>query len=146
MQNRSPKKLKDSYVGPFVIVSLHGTNAVQVGLSCELENEPPNFPVRLIKPYQPAEKKLLPLRNPTPLTVPPVEQSEDKKIKEVIEESRLSSKNQRETFFRYRSPVHEDEWREESEIPELDKLLRRFRHERRPQSWICLEMWLNYLI
>ncbi|MBW0528226.1 hypothetical protein O181_067941 [Austropuccinia psidii MF-1] len=25
-----PKKLKDSYVGPFVIVALHGTNAVQV--------------------------------------------------------------------------------------------------------------------
>ncbi|MBW0517727.1 hypothetical protein O181_057442 [Austropuccinia psidii MF-1] len=28
-----PKKLKDSYVGPFVIVALHGTNAVQVELS-----------------------------------------------------------------------------------------------------------------
>ncbi|MBW0507333.1 hypothetical protein O181_047048 [Austropuccinia psidii MF-1] len=25
-----PKKLKDSYVGPFCIVQLHGTNAVQV--------------------------------------------------------------------------------------------------------------------
>ncbi|MBW0511698.1 hypothetical protein O181_051413 [Austropuccinia psidii MF-1] len=29
---KGPKKLKDSYVGPFVIVSLHGTNAVQVEL------------------------------------------------------------------------------------------------------------------
>ncbi|MBW0583465.1 hypothetical protein O181_123180 [Austropuccinia psidii MF-1] len=27
---KSPKKLKDSYVGPFVIVAVHGTNAVQV--------------------------------------------------------------------------------------------------------------------
>ncbi|MBW0566220.1 hypothetical protein O181_105935 [Austropuccinia psidii MF-1] len=27
---KGPKKLKDSYVGPFVIVSLHGTNEVQV--------------------------------------------------------------------------------------------------------------------
>ncbi|MBW0568283.1 hypothetical protein O181_107998 [Austropuccinia psidii MF-1] len=27
---KGPKKLKDSYVGPFVIVALHGTNAVQV--------------------------------------------------------------------------------------------------------------------
>ncbi|MBW0587802.1 hypothetical protein O181_127517 [Austropuccinia psidii MF-1] len=30
---KSPKKLKHSYVGPFVIVALHGTNAVQVGFS-----------------------------------------------------------------------------------------------------------------
>ncbi|MBW0519324.1 hypothetical protein O181_059039 [Austropuccinia psidii MF-1] len=38
-----PKKLKDSYVGPFVIVSLHGTNAVQVETSGELENKHPPF-------------------------------------------------------------------------------------------------------
>ncbi|MBW0479763.1 hypothetical protein O181_019478 [Austropuccinia psidii MF-1] len=31
-----PKKLKDSYVGPFVIAALHGTNAVQVEFSGEL--------------------------------------------------------------------------------------------------------------
>ncbi|MBW0516472.1 hypothetical protein O181_056187 [Austropuccinia psidii MF-1] len=30
---KGPKKCKDSYVGPFVIVALHGTNAVQVELS-----------------------------------------------------------------------------------------------------------------
>ncbi|MBW0591625.1 hypothetical protein O181_131340 [Austropuccinia psidii MF-1] len=46
-----PKKLKDSYVGPFVIVALHGTNAVQVELSGELEKKNPTFPVSLIKPY-----------------------------------------------------------------------------------------------
>ncbi|MBW0494465.1 hypothetical protein O181_034180 [Austropuccinia psidii MF-1] len=38
---KGPKKLKYSYVGPFVIVSLHGTNAVQVELSSELENKTP---------------------------------------------------------------------------------------------------------
>ncbi|MBW0473029.1 hypothetical protein O181_012744 [Austropuccinia psidii MF-1] len=87
---KGPKKLKDSYVGPFVIVSLHGNNAVQVELSGELENKHPTFPVSLIKPYQPADKKLFPLRNPTPLTVPPVEQSEDKKIKKFIKENIFS--------------------------------------------------------
>ncbi|MBW0546964.1 hypothetical protein O181_086679 [Austropuccinia psidii MF-1] len=111
---KGPKKLKDSYVGPFVIVALHGTNAVQVGLS--------------------ADKELFPLRNPAPLTVPPVEQNEDKKIKKVIKERRLRGKNQREYLVRYRNPVHEDEWLAESEIPDSDKLLRRFRHERRPQA------------
>ncbi|MBW0544270.1 hypothetical protein O181_083985 [Austropuccinia psidii MF-1] len=69
---------------PFLAVSLHGTNAIQVELSGESENNNPTFPVRLIKPYQPADKEVFPLRNPTPLTVPPVEQSEDKKMKKFI--------------------------------------------------------------
>ncbi|MBW0528276.1 hypothetical protein O181_067991 [Austropuccinia psidii MF-1] len=81
---KGPKKLEDSYVGPFVIVGLPGTNAVQVELSGELANKHPTFPVTLIKTYQPAEEKLFPLRNPTPLTVPPVEHSEYKKIKKII--------------------------------------------------------------
>ncbi|MBW0474292.1 hypothetical protein O181_014007 [Austropuccinia psidii MF-1] len=33
---KGPKKLKYYYVGPFVIVALHGNNAVQVELSGEL--------------------------------------------------------------------------------------------------------------
>ncbi|MBW0503634.1 hypothetical protein O181_043349 [Austropuccinia psidii MF-1] len=127
------EKQKYSYVGPFVIIALHGTNAVQVELSGELENKHPTFPVSLIKPYQPADKELFPLRNPTPLAVPPVEQSEDKKIKKVIKERTLKGKGQREYLVRYRNPVHEDEWLEESEISHSDKLLRRFRNERRPQ-------------
>ncbi|MBW0509240.1 hypothetical protein O181_048955 [Austropuccinia psidii MF-1] len=53
---KGPKKLKDSYVGPFVNVALHGTNAVQVELSSGLENKHPTFPVSLIKHYKPAEK------------------------------------------------------------------------------------------
>ncbi|MBW0588310.1 hypothetical protein O181_128025 [Austropuccinia psidii MF-1] len=90
---KGPKKLKYSHVGPFGIVSLHGTNAVQVELSGELENKCPTFPVSLVKTYQPAEKELFPLRNTTALTVPPVEQNEDKKIKKFIKERRLRGKN-----------------------------------------------------
>ncbi|MBW0527943.1 hypothetical protein O181_067658 [Austropuccinia psidii MF-1] len=131
---KAPKRLQDSFVGPFVIVALHGTNAVQVELICELENKHPTFPVSLIKPYQPTDKEFFPLRNSTPLDVPPVEQSEDRKIKRVIKESRLRGKNQREYLVRYRNPVHEDKWLAESEIPDSYKLLRRFRHERRPQA------------
>ncbi|MBW0515639.1 hypothetical protein O181_055354 [Austropuccinia psidii MF-1] len=81
---KGPKRPKDSYVGPFVIVALHGTNVVQVELSGELESKHPTFLVSLIKPYQPTDKTLSHLRNPTPLTVPPVKQSEDRKIKKVI--------------------------------------------------------------
>ncbi|MBW0478427.1 hypothetical protein O181_018142 [Austropuccinia psidii MF-1] len=104
---KGQKKLKHYYVGPFFIVALHGTNAVQVDLSSKLENKHPTFPVSLINPYQPADKELFHLRNPTALTVPPVEQSEAKKIKKVIKQRRLRGKNQREYLFRYRNPVHE---------------------------------------
>ncbi|MBW0511810.1 hypothetical protein O181_051525 [Austropuccinia psidii MF-1] len=90
---KGPKKLRDSYLGPFVIFAFHGTNAVQVELSGELENKHPTFPVRLINPYQPADKELFLLRNPAPLTVPPVDQNEDKKINDVIKERRLRGKN-----------------------------------------------------
>ncbi|MBW0572194.1 hypothetical protein O181_111909 [Austropuccinia psidii MF-1] len=134
MKDRSPKKLKDSSVGPFNIVALHGTNAVQVELSGNLENKHPTFPVSLIKPYQPADKELFPLKNQAPLTVPLVEKSEDKKIKKFIKEKRLKCKNQREYLVRYKNPVHEDEWLAESEITDSDKLLRIFRHERIPQA------------
>ncbi|MBW0575808.1 hypothetical protein O181_115523 [Austropuccinia psidii MF-1] len=135
---KGSKKLKDSYVGPFIIVDLHGTSAVQVELNVELKNKHPTFPVNLIKPYQQTDKEVFPLRNPTPLTVPPVEQDEDKKIKKVIKERRLRGKHHREYLVRYRNPVHEDEWLAESVIPDSDKLLRRFRCERRPQAWIWL--------
>ncbi|MBW0463983.1 hypothetical protein O181_003698 [Austropuccinia psidii MF-1] len=118
---KGPKKLKYSYVRPFVIVFLHEKNAVKVELSGELENKHTTFPVSLIKPYQPADKELFPLRNKTPLTVPPVEHSEDKIIKKLIKERILSGKNARESFVRYRNPVHEDEWLAESEIPVSDK-------------------------
>ncbi|MBW0469948.1 hypothetical protein O181_009663 [Austropuccinia psidii MF-1] len=80
------------------------------------------------------DKELFPLRNQTPLTVPPVEQNEDKKIKKVIKERKLRGKNQREYLVRYRNPVHKDEWLAESEIPDSDKLSRIFEHERRPQA------------
>ncbi|MBW0590317.1 hypothetical protein O181_130032 [Austropuccinia psidii MF-1] len=119
---------KTFYARHFFIVSLHGTNAVQVELNFELQNNHNTFPVSLIKPYQPADKELFPSRNPTLSTVPSVEQSEDKKIKEFVKERRLRGKNQREYLVRYTNPVHEDESLKESEIPESNKLLKRFRH------------------
>ncbi|MBW0530249.1 hypothetical protein O181_069964 [Austropuccinia psidii MF-1] len=119
---KGPKEPKDSYVGPFFIVTLHGANAVQVEWSGELEKKHLTFPVSLIKPSQPADKELFPLSNPNPLTAPQVEQSEDKNIKKIIKERRLRGKNQREYLVRYRNPVHEDEWLEESGIQYLTQI------------------------
>ncbi|MBW0542718.1 hypothetical protein O181_082433 [Austropuccinia psidii MF-1] len=121
---KGPKELKDSYVGPFTIVALYGTNAVQVELSGELHNKHPTIPVSLMKPYQPSDKEFFPSRNPNPWPVPPVEQSGDKKIWRLIKARRLRGKNERVYLVRYRNPVHEDEWLAESEIPDTGKLLR----------------------
>ncbi|MBW0576751.1 hypothetical protein O181_116466 [Austropuccinia psidii MF-1] len=85
-------KLKDSFAGPFLIEALHGTNAVQVELSGELENKYSTFPVSLVKHYTSSDNELFSLRNETPLEVPPLDQSEDKKVLKVLKERQLGEK------------------------------------------------------
>ncbi|MBW0531268.1 hypothetical protein O181_070983 [Austropuccinia psidii MF-1] len=129
---KGPKRLKDSFAGTFIIKSLHGANVVQVQLSGELEKKPPTFLVSLVKHYTSSDKEFFPLRNEKPLEVPPLDQSEEKKVLKVLKERRLRGKNEREYLVRYRNPQHEDEWIAESKIPDSQKFLKRFRHERRP--------------
>ncbi|MBW0572009.1 hypothetical protein O181_111724 [Austropuccinia psidii MF-1] len=116
-----PKKLKDSFAGPVIIKAVHGTNAVQVELSGELENKHPTFPVSLVKHYTSSDKELFPLRNETPLEVPPLDLSEEKKVLKVLKEQRLRVKNEREYLVRYKNPQHEDEWIVESKITDSQK-------------------------
>ncbi|MBW0558503.1 hypothetical protein O181_098218 [Austropuccinia psidii MF-1] len=60
---KGPKKLKNSFEGPFIIKALHGTNAAQLEISGELENKHPTFPVSLVNHYTSSDKELFPLRN-----------------------------------------------------------------------------------
>ncbi|MBW0506912.1 hypothetical protein O181_046627 [Austropuccinia psidii MF-1] len=53
---KGPKKLKDSFAGPFIIKALHGPNSVQLELTGELMNKHPAFPVSLMKPYSSSDK------------------------------------------------------------------------------------------
>ncbi|MBW0572552.1 hypothetical protein O181_112267 [Austropuccinia psidii MF-1] len=129
---KGPKKLKDSFAGPFIIKTLHGTNAVQVELSGELENKHPTFPVSLGKHFTSSDKDLFPLRKETPLEVPPLDQSEERKVLKEFKERRHRGKDDREYLARYRNPQHEDEWIVAEKIPNFKKFLQRFRHERRP--------------
>ncbi|MBW0550407.1 hypothetical protein O181_090122 [Austropuccinia psidii MF-1] len=129
---KGQKKLKDLFEGPFIIKALHGTNSVQVELSGELENKHPAFPVSLVKQYTSSDKELFPLINETPLEVPPLDHSEEKKVLKVLKEGRLRGKDEREYLVRYRNPQHEDEWIVAENLPDCQTLLRRFRHERRP--------------
>ncbi|MBW0562644.1 hypothetical protein O181_102359 [Austropuccinia psidii MF-1] len=129
--NICSKKLKDSFAGPFMIKVLHGLNAVQLELTGELMNKAPTFPVSLMKPYSSSEKELFPLINKPPLEIPPLEEGEEKKIVKVLKERGTKNKKERVYLVRYRNPTQEDEWLLEKYITNSDKLLRKFRHERR---------------
>ncbi|MBW0520065.1 hypothetical protein O181_059780 [Austropuccinia psidii MF-1] len=129
---KGSKILKDSNAEPFMIKALHGKNAVQVELSGELENKHPRFPGSLVKHYTSSDKEFFSLRNETPLEVLPLDQSEEKKLLKFLKERRLRVKDETEYLVRYKNPQHEDEWIVEEKIPDSQKFLRRFRHERRP--------------
>ncbi|MBW0572227.1 hypothetical protein O181_111942 [Austropuccinia psidii MF-1] len=129
---RGQKKFNNSFSGPFIIEALHGKNAVQGEISGELENKHPTFCVSLVKNYTSSDKELFPLRNETPLEVPPLDQSKEEKVLKVLKERRLMGKDEREYLVRYKNPQHEDEWIVAEKMPDSQNLLRRFRHERRP--------------
>ncbi|MBW0525257.1 hypothetical protein O181_064972 [Austropuccinia psidii MF-1] len=105
---KGPKKLKDCFAVLFIIKALHGKNEVQLELSGELENKHPAFPVSLVRHYTSIDNELLPLRNETPLEVPPLDQSEEKNILKVLKERRLRGKDEREYLVRYKNQQHED--------------------------------------
>ncbi|MBW0503723.1 hypothetical protein O181_043438 [Austropuccinia psidii MF-1] len=131
---RGPKKLNDSFAEPFMRKALHGPNAVQLEITGELMNKHPTFPVTLIKPYSSSDKELFPLINKPPLEIPLLEEGEEKKIVRVLKERRTRTKKEREYLVRYRNPAQEYEWLLEKDITNADKLLRRFRHERKPKE------------
>ncbi|MBW0580280.1 hypothetical protein O181_119995 [Austropuccinia psidii MF-1] len=117
-----------------MIKALHGPNAVQLELTGELMNKHPTFPVSLIKPYSSSDKELFPLRNKPPLEIPPLGKGGQKKIAKVLKERRTRNKKEREYLVRYRNPTQEDQFLLEKDITNADKLLRRFRHERKPKE------------
>ncbi|MBW0493279.1 hypothetical protein O181_032994 [Austropuccinia psidii MF-1] len=51
-----PKKMRDSFLGPFIIIKLIGKIAVEVKLTEEFSRKPPVFPVSFVKPYFQTEK------------------------------------------------------------------------------------------
>ncbi|MBW0534934.1 hypothetical protein O181_074649 [Austropuccinia psidii MF-1] len=72
---KGPKKMRDSFVGPFTIIILIGKNAVEVKLTEEFSRKHPFFPVSLVKPYFQTEGDKFTSRkkNPTPPEILEVE-------------------------------------------------------------------------
>ncbi|MBW0566541.1 hypothetical protein O181_106256 [Austropuccinia psidii MF-1] len=131
---RGPKKLKDSFSGPFMTKALHGPNAVQLELTGELMNKHPTFPLSLIKPHSSSEKDIFPLRKKPPLEIPALEEGKENEIVKVLKGRRTRNKKEREYLVRYINPTQRDKWLLEKDIKNADKLLTRFRHERKPKQ------------
>ncbi|MBW0594155.1 hypothetical protein O181_133870 [Austropuccinia psidii MF-1] len=96
---KGPKKMSDSFLGPFTIIRLIGKNAVEVKLTEEVSRKHPVFPEILIKPYfkEEEDKFSSRRRNPTPPEIVEVEDSPGPVSKVIrARKIRLNGKDQRQ--------------------------------------------------
>ncbi|MBW0581345.1 hypothetical protein O181_121060 [Austropuccinia psidii MF-1] len=128
---KGPKKMRDSFVGPFTIIKLIGKNAVEVKLTEEFSRRHPVFPVSLVKPYFRTEEDKLPSRkrNPTPPEIVEVEDTPGP-VKKIIKARKIrhNGKDQRQYLVTFKNQTADkDKWLEEDAIPDGNVHLRRFR-------------------
>ncbi|MBW0538860.1 hypothetical protein O181_078575 [Austropuccinia psidii MF-1] len=135
---KGPKKMRDSFVGPFSIPKLIGKNAVEVKLTEEFSRKHPVFPVSLVKLYFQTEEDKFPSRrkNPTPPEIMEVEYSPGP-VKKIINARniRLNGKDQKQYLVRFKNQTADkDRWLAEDAIPDGNLHLRRFRASRRTEQ------------
>ncbi|KAI7947435.1 hypothetical protein MJO28_009343 [Puccinia striiformis f. sp. tritici] len=130
-----PKKMRDSFAGPFVVKALHGKNAVEVILTGEFGRKHPTFPVSLVKHYNDPNAEKFPLRQTVKVVIPPMEHStKNKVILKILREKRMRVDNKDVKMYlaRYKNlSADHDEWLLEQDIPEASTILRKFRSEKR---------------
>ncbi|MBW0536052.1 hypothetical protein O181_075767 [Austropuccinia psidii MF-1] len=135
---KGPKKMRDSFVGPFTIIKLIGYNVGQVRLTEEFSRKHPVLSVSLFKPYFQTEEDRFPSRNKTypPQDIVEVEDSPGP-VKTIIKarKIRLNGKDQRQYFSRFKTQTADkNNWLEEDAIPDGNLHLRRFRAYSRPEQ------------
>ncbi|MBW0590033.1 hypothetical protein O181_129748 [Austropuccinia psidii MF-1] len=135
---KGPKKMRDSFLGPFTIIKLIGKNAVEVKLTEEFSRKHPVFPVSLVKPYFQTEEGKFPSRKKI-LTPPEIVELEDSPgpVSEINRERkiRLNGKDQRQYLVRFKNQTADkDKWLAEDAIPDGNLHLRRFRASRRTEQ------------
>ncbi|MBW0589419.1 hypothetical protein O181_129134 [Austropuccinia psidii MF-1] len=133
-----PKKMRDSFLGPFTIIKLIGKNAVEVKLTKEFSRKHPVFPVSLVKPYFQTEENKLPSRkkSPKPPEIVEVEDSPGP-VKRIIKarKIRINGKDQRQYSVRFKNQTSDkDKCLAEDAIPYGNLNLRRFRASRRTEK------------
>ncbi|MBW0483035.1 hypothetical protein O181_022750 [Austropuccinia psidii MF-1] len=135
---KGPKKMRDSFVGPFTLINLIGRNAVEVKLTAEFPRKHPVFPVILVKPYFQREEDKFPSRkrNTTP---PDIVEDEDSPgpVNKIIKANkvRLNGRDQRQYLVRFNyQTADKDKWLAEDAIPDGNLHLRRLRASRRTEQ------------
>ncbi|MBW0582443.1 hypothetical protein O181_122158 [Austropuccinia psidii MF-1] len=135
---KGPKKMRDSFVGPFTIIRLIGKKAVEVKLTEEFSRKHRVFPVILVKPYFQTEEDKFPSRkkNPTPPDIVEVEDSPGPVSKIIrARKIRLNGKDQRQYLVRFKNQTADkDKWLAEDAIPDGNLHLRSFRASRRTEK------------
>ncbi|MBW0489746.1 hypothetical protein O181_029461 [Austropuccinia psidii MF-1] len=63
---KGPKKIRDSFLGPFIIIKLIGKNSVEVKTTEESSRKHPVFSVSLVNPYFQTEEDKFPSRKKNP--------------------------------------------------------------------------------
>ncbi|MBW0586050.1 hypothetical protein O181_125765 [Austropuccinia psidii MF-1] len=132
---KGPKKMRDSFLGPFTIIKLIGKNAVEVKLTEEFSRKHPVFPVSLIKQYFQTEEDKFPSRkkNPTPPEIVEVEDFPGP-VKKIIRarKIRLNGRDRRQYLVRFKKQTADKhKLLAEDAIPDGNLHLRRFRASRR---------------
>ncbi|MBW0477682.1 hypothetical protein O181_017397 [Austropuccinia psidii MF-1] len=136
LQNfKGPKKMRESFVGPFTIIKLIGKNAMEVKLTEEFCKKHPVLPVSLVKPYFQTEEGKFPSRKKI-LTPPEIVGLEDSPgpVSKIIRarKIRLNGKDQRQYLVRFkRQTAEKDKWLAEYTISDGNLHLRIFRASRR---------------
>ncbi|MBW0565532.1 hypothetical protein O181_105247 [Austropuccinia psidii MF-1] len=134
---KGPKKMGDSFLGPFTIIKLIGRNAVEFKLTEEFSRKHPVFPVSLVKPLFQTEEDIFPSRK-RKTTPPDIVEEEDSPgpVKKIIKarEIRLNGKDQRQYLVRFKNQTADKEkWLAQDAIPDGNLHLRRFRASRRTE-------------
>ncbi|MBW0504069.1 hypothetical protein O181_043784 [Austropuccinia psidii MF-1] len=135
---KGPKKMRDSFVGPFTIIKLIGKNAVEVKLTEEFSRKHPVFPVSFVKKYFQTEEDKFSSRKKN-LTPPEIVEVEDSPgpVSKVIRarKIRLNGKAQRQYLVRFKNQTADkDKWLAEDAIPDGKLHLKIFRISSRTEQ------------
>ena len=129
---QGPRKLQDSFFGPFLVTKLVEKNVVEVILTGEFERKHPVFPVSLLKKYVSTEKSKFPERNKgRPVVLIPVFEPETtKEFLRILKQKRISQDGKDTILYLvgYKDKgADHDEWLPAEKVPNSKVKLRAFR-------------------
>ncbi|MBW0576983.1 hypothetical protein O181_116698 [Austropuccinia psidii MF-1] len=135
---KGPKKMRDSFVGPFTIINLIGKNSVEDNLSEEFSRKHSVFSMSLVQPYFQIAEEKFPSRkkNPTPPEIVEVEDSFGP-VEKIIKARKitLKGKDRIQYLVRFKNQTAEkDKWLAEDAIKDGNLHLRRFGASRRTEN------------